>query len=76
MDFVLEIVTSLVVLGFVLLFGQYRGAKGEKIKAKEKELKSAKEVLEVKPSADLDAATKRLSRNGKLRSLRPKPTDD
>lgn len=69
MSFLFEILWSLVAVVLIFFFGRYRGKKGEEAKRKEKELENAKEVLEVRPSVDVDAALKRLSQNGKLRSV-------
>lgn len=49
--------------------GTFKGRKDKTKEMIEDDLSKAKDVLEVRPSADVDAALKRLSRNGKLRSM-------
>lgn len=66
---------AIVLIVGAFFFGRQKGKEDLRVEQKAKELETAKEVLEVKPSADRDAALKRLHGNGKLDSLQPEPTE-
>lgn len=74
-DLLQGILGAIVLIAGAFFYGRQKGKSDLKEEQKAKELETAKEVLEVKPSVDTAAALERLSRNGKLDPLQSEPSE-
>lgn len=74
-DLLQSLLGAIVLIAGAFFYGRQKGKSDFKEEQKAKELETAKEVLEVKPSADVDAALKRLHGNGKLDTVQSKPSE-